>query len=65
MSGTPDAYAVEKEIENEYEGLEGRMAKCDEGFCQTTTESSWDFAFFSYNPDKEMNSYYCGCRGWN
>ena len=27
--------------------------------------SSFDLAFFSYKPDKEQDSFYCGCFGWD
>lgn len=43
--------------------LEGRIAHCTE--CSNTRESSWNLPFFLYNEDKDYDSYYCGCYGWD
>lgn len=53
---------VVKKIEQPTDGLEGRIAKCPD--CGRTTESRWDLSFFKHNPDRELDSYYCGCYGW-
>lgn len=45
------------------EGLEGRKAKCGE--CGSMVSSSWNLPFFEYKPDKEYDTYYCGCWGWD
>lgn len=43
--------------------LTGREAKCFD--CNRTIPSSPGLAFFSYRPDKALDQYYCGCRGWD
>ena len=43
--------------------VEGREAKC--GSCKNIKASSPNLAFFEHRPDKPLDSYYCGCRGWN
>lgn len=53
---------VVKKIKQPTDGLEGRTAKCPD--CGSTTESRWDLPFFKHNPDREFDSYYCGCYGW-
>ena len=53
-----EAYEVD-----EKEDLTGRTAQCTS--CNTKRDSSYDLAFFKYQPDKKMDSYYCGCRGWD
>lgn len=40
-----------------------RIAKCTE--CGKETQSNPHLAFFKYEPDKEYDSYYCGCYGWD
>lgn len=40
-----------------------RKAKCS--LCGKVVDSSYDLAFFKYQPDKEYDDYYCGCEGWN
>ena len=45
------------------EGLENRKAKCSD--CGRISDSRWNLPFFSHNPDKEYDSYYCGCYGWD
>lgn len=34
------------------------------GVCKCETESSPSLAFFKSQPEKEFDSYYCGCMGW-
>jgi hypothetical protein len=43
--------------------LTGRKAKCDE--CGKIVKSNPKLPFFSYRPDKEYDSYYSGCYGWD
>jgi hypothetical protein len=44
--------------------LEGRVAVCGYG-CGHQRPSSLDLAFFQSRPERETDSYYCGCRGWD
>ena len=53
---------VEKEVKSN-EGLENRLASCI--YCRREKPSDWELPFFSYNEDKDTDSYYCGCRGWD
>ena len=41
----------------------GRKAKCD--ICPNMETGSRKLAFFGYRPEKEFDSYYCGCKGWS
>ena len=43
--------------------LTGRKAVCSYG--DTIKPSSLDLPFFRHQPDKECDSFYCGCWGWN
>jgi len=52
-----------KEIAEKQPDLKGRKAECSQ--CNNTTESSLDLPFFEYHPEREMDKYYCGCKGWN
>ena len=54
--------------------LEGRRAYCsyatgrDGESPKVHSEgvpSSWDLPFFSYRPERETDTYYCGCWGWD
>lgn len=45
------------------DGIEGRTAECEA--CRLTTSSKWSLPFFHHRPDRETDSYYCGCRGWD
>ena len=40
-----------------------RQAKCS--YCNHTVNSSAKLAFFKNRPDKQFDSFYCGCRGWD
>ena len=46
-----------------------RHNECDncigKSSCECQKPSSTDLAFFCYQPDKEFDSYYCGCIGWD
>ena len=56
---TPDAAIVS----DTQPDLTGRKARCPD--CKGTVNSSFDLAFFAYRPEREFDSFYCGCRGWN
>ena len=43
--------------------LTGRMAKCP--YCKNTQPSATTLAFFQHRPDQALDSYYCGCCGWD
>lgn len=43
--------------------LEDRKSICLS--CKRIVASNLDLAFFEYRPDKELDAYYCGCKGWN
>ncbi|MDX9863210.1 MAG: hypothetical protein RBT34_00240 [Anaerolineaceae bacterium] len=43
--------------------LTSRMAKCTD--CSQQAKSTLSLAFFNHTLDKDTDSYYCGCRGWN
>lgn len=52
---------------NEQPNLEGRQAKCSQhksGIPQPVP-SKTNLAFFEYLPDREFDSFYCGCWGWD
>ena len=51
------------EVATEQPNLEGRLAKCT--CCGRKEPSSLKLPFFRYKPDKEFDSFYCGCRGWD
>lgn len=53
---------VEREVQGT-DGLTGRFAKCSD--CSSKVPSKWSLPFFSYSPDEEFDSYYCGCYGWD
>jgi len=57
-----DCTEIEREV-YDTEGLEGRKAKCS--LCGQIVDSNWGLAFFEYRPDREYDSYYNGCRGWD
>ena len=50
------------EIKNK-ESLDGRKAKCSS--CGKIVDSEYDLPFFRFEPDKEYDSFYCGCWGWD
>jgi len=39
--------------------------KCICPQCKTIVPSNKAIAFFEYKPDKEMDTHYDGCRGWD
>lgn len=52
-----------REVDPHPPELKGRMAECTD--CGKTVESSYDLPFFAHYPDREKDSYYCGCWGWD
>ena len=51
------------EVDESPPDLTGRVAKCTS--CSRTAPSRTSLAFFAHRPDAEMDSYYCGCWGWD
>ena len=51
------------EVAKEKPVLKGRKAVCP--CCKKKVDSSLDLAFFEYRADRETDSFYCGCRGWD
>lgn len=45
--------------------LSGRYAVCALGGTHGRVPSSLSLAFFEYRPDREVDTYYCGCFGWD
>ena len=43
--------------------LDGREAVCD--YCRRRVVSDWGLPFFGHCPQDEVDSWYCGCRGWD
>lgn len=43
--------------------LEGRKARCT--YCGCIVDSKLTLPFFHFNPNREFDEYYCGCRGWD
>ena len=43
--------------------LTGRTASCSS--CGATAPSSTSLPFFRHYPERETDSYYSGCRGWD
>lgn len=44
--------------------LSGRAARCMYG-CGAHADSKLELPFFEYRPDRELDGYFCGCRGWD
>lgn len=51
------------QIDDNPPSLENRKAKCT--CCNNETFSSLSLPFFEYVKGKELDSYYCGCKGWD
>jgi len=51
------------EIDPQPPELNGRMAECP--YCKKQVPSSTGLAFFEHRPNKQTDSYYSGCRGWD
>ena len=62
---TENATIVDDTITDET--LKGRKARCSYygHKCNSEVDSSLSLPFFSHRPDKENDSYYCGCYGWD
>ena len=43
--------------------LKNRIARCS--WCGKETKSDFNLPFFQYCPEKDKDSYYCGCGGWD
>lgn len=56
------AICDETEVISQVIDINGRKAKCID--CNNIVDSKVTLPFFRYQPDKEMDTYYCGCRGW-
>jgi hypothetical protein len=58
------------DVAGELPNLEGRKARCAYG-CNHNVASSLSLAFFQYrgpgspNGERPMDTYYCGCFGWD
>ena len=59
------ATIVDESITDEI--LKDRKARCSYYGSKCTSEqpSSLNLAFFSHQPDKEYDKFYCGCYGWD
>ncbi len=55
---SPDAVTPAETIPD----LTNRRAACA---CGREVDSTLNLAFFRHRPDREKDSFYCGCRGWN
>lgn len=47
------------------EGLAKREAMCPYCERRVPSDSRSAEAFFEYRPDRDFDSFYCGCRGWD
>lgn len=47
--------------------LTGRIARCSYygGKCRSEQPSDTRLAFFSHSPERDHDTYYCGCYGWD
>ncbi len=50
-----------EEVEETLPDLKGRIAVC--AYCKSTRPSDLSLAFFEMG--STMDSFYCGCRGWD
>lgn len=51
------------EVDDKQIDLSERFAKCTE--CGCIKPSNNNLPFFKYCPEKEYDSFYCGCCGWD
>ena len=56
-----DGMTVDRVVEGETGGLEGRKAHCT--WCGRVTNSRWNLPFFAHSTKSDTDSYYCGCGG--
>ena len=54
-------FEVDKKINDDF--LNNRTAKCTT--CGKESKSKVKLPFFEYLPNKDFDSYYCGCWGWD
>jgi len=52
------------DVEQSAPDLTGRVAHCTYGNHKPKA-SSFALAFFKHQPEREHDSYYCGCFGWD
>lgn len=50
-------------VKEEEPNLNGRFASCM--YCHKKVKSDFGLPFFKYTPELELDTYYCGCEGWN
>ncbi len=50
------------EVSENTPSLAGRKARC--WCCDKLVDSNFNLPFFEHRPDREYDSYYCGCGGW-
>ena len=58
-----DCGADGSKIIDTHPSLRGRMAFCAD--CGKEVRSSEEIAFFQYRPEREMDLFDCGCRGYD
>lgn len=58
----PGADEIAKEAD-----LTGRKARCSYygSKCHSIADSNFSLPFFEHRPDREYDSFYCGCWGWD
>lgn len=54
--------AAARFIEFKKPDLSNRVARC--AYCHAERPSKIGLAFFSHQPEKKLDQFYCGCRGW-
>ncbi len=52
-----------EEIDESTPNFADRKSKCT--YCSMTKPSSPELTFFEHRPKSPMDSYYCGCKGWD
>lgn len=63
LTGNPVCVICQCDTVGEDPCTEGRKASCT--YCSKKSDSNVKLPFFAYQPKKECDSYYCGCRGWD
>ena len=59
VGSNPNARIIDDNPPN----LEGRVAECS--YCSNKADSDFNLPFFSYRPQQDRDSFYCGCFGWD